>query len=242
MSDINHPDPGLSQQDEKIVMFFDIDNCLYPRSARVHDLMADLIDQYFSERLGLSMEEAIRLHKEYYLGYGLALQGLVRNHKIDPLDYNVKVDDALPLDDILKPDAELKKLLEDIDRERVTVWLFTNAYVTHARRVVRLLGLDDTLVDGITFCDYAQEILVCKPNEQMYAKAMREAGVEQNSRCYFVDDSYTNCQQAQKLGWTTAHLVEEGLQAPKTPASKYQISHLRELRDVFPQIFKQDAA
>jgi pyrimidine and pyridine-specific 5'-nucleotidase len=50
-----------------------------------------------------------------------------------------------------------------------------------------------------------------------------------------------NCTQAKEFGWTAAHLVEEGVQAPETRASQYQIRHLRELRDIYPQFFKSAA-
>ncbi|KAI2624378.1 pyrimidine 5-nucleotidase [Hypoxylon sp. NC1633] len=219
------------------VLFFDIDNCLYPRSAKVHDLMADLIDKYFAAHLGLPDEEAIRLHQEYYRNYGLALEGLVRHHKIDPIEYNAKVDDALPLEGVIKPNPELRKLLEDIDTSKVKLWLLTNAYVNHARRVVRLVGIED-LFEGLTYCDYSEIPIICKPHKDMFAKAMREAGVERAEDCYFVDDSFGNISAAQKLGWASVHLVEEGLPLPETQASRYQIRHLKELRGVFPQFFK----
>ncbi|KAI0597930.1 pyrimidine 5'-nucleotidase [Biscogniauxia sp. FL1348] len=222
------------------VLFFDIDNCLYPRSSKVHDLMATLIDDYFAKHLGLPKEDAIRLHKEYYQNYGLAIEGLVRHHQIDPLDYNAKVDDALPLEGIIKPNPALRQLLEDIDTSKVKLWLLTNAYVTHGRRVVKLLGVED-LFEGLTYCDYSEIPIICKPHKDMFARAMREAGVDRTEDCYFVDDSYSNCASSQKLGWTTAHLVEEGLPVPRTQASKYQIRHLEELRDVFPQFFKSSS-
>ncbi|KAL7822875.1 pyrimidine 5-nucleotidase [Trichoderma gracile] len=221
----------------KPVLFFDIDNCLYPRSSKVQDLMAELIDKYFSEHLSLPWDEAVKLHKEYYTNYGLAIEGLVRHHQIDPLEYNAKVDDALPLEDLIKPNPELRQLLEDIDRSKVRLWLFTNAYVNHGKRVVRLLGIDD-LFEGLTFCDYSEVPLVCKPHEDMFKKAMKQAGVERAEDCYFVDDSFANCAAAKKLGWTAAHLVEEDVPAPKVQASQYQIRHLRELRQVYPQFFK----
>lgn len=125
------------------------------------------------------------LHRKYYREYGLAIQGLTRHHKIDPLQFNREVDDALPLDDILKPDPKLRKLLEDIDRTKVKLWLLTNAYITHAKRVVRLLGVDD-LFEGITYCDYSQPQLVCKPNAEMWEKAEKEAGARGVENCYFV--------------------------------------------------------
>ncbi|KAJ1333301.1 pyrimidine and pyridine-specific 5'-nucleotidase [Microdochium nivale] len=225
----------------KPVLFFDIDNCLYPRSSKVHDMMADLIDKYFATYLGVDEKEAIRLHKDYYRDYGLAIEGLVRHHQMDPLDYNAKVDDALPLEDLIKPNPQLRKLLEDVDTAKVRLWLFTNAYVTHGKRVVKLLGIGD-LFEGLTYCDYSQIPIICKPHRDMFTKAMKEAGVERPKDCYFVDDSHSNCVGAKAYGWTAAHLVEEGLPKPSTKASQYQITHLEELRECFPQFFKSTTA
>lgn len=149
--------------------------------------MSDLIDEYFVKHLELSREDASKLHQEYYKTYGLAIEGLVRHHKIDSMEYNRQVDDALPLESIIFPDPDLRKLLEDIDRTKIKLWLFTNAYVTHGKRVVRLLGVDD-LFEGMTFCDYAQETLLCKPNPKMFEKAMKEAGVTEYKNCYFVGE------------------------------------------------------
>ena len=39
-----------------------------------------------------------------------------------------------------------------------------------------------------------------------------------------------------------AHLVEEGVKSPRTPASKYQVRHLEELRTVYPQFFSSEAS
>jgi pyrimidine and pyridine-specific 5'-nucleotidase len=151
----------------------------------VHDHMSELIDKYFMKHLSLDRSEAFRLHQEYYKTYGLAIEGLVRHHEIDPLEYNKQVDDALPLEEIIFPDPELRKLLMDIDRTKVKLWLFTNAYVTHGRRVVKILGVEDVF-DGMTYCDYGAERLLCKPSKQMYEKAMREADIKDWDHCYFV--------------------------------------------------------
>ncbi|KAF3185689.1 hypothetical protein TWF225_005079 [Orbilia oligospora] len=232
--------PSSSTPDERLVLFFDIDNCLYSRNFKIHDRMQLLIHDYFEHHLSLDRADAITLHKRYYKDYGLALDGLIRHHKIDALEYNTEVDDALPLEDILKPDPELRILLEKVDKSKVKMWLFTNAYVNHGRRVVRLLGLDD-LFEGITYCDYAEEKLVCKPKEEAFLKAMKEASVKDKSKCFFVDDSPSNCKGATEFGWTrTAHFVEEGLPEPAVKASKFQIRNLKELPTVFPELFKPE--
>lgn len=137
--------------------------------------------------LALSPEDAHMLHTKYYKEYGLAIEGLTRHHKIDPLEFNRLVDDALPLDNILKPDLKLRKLLQDIDRSKVKPWLLTNAYVNHAQRVVKLLQVDD-LFEGITYCDYARPPLICKPSQTMYDQAEKDAGTLSKEQCYFVGE------------------------------------------------------
>jgi len=234
-------DAGVESTEQPKVFFFDIDNCLYPKSSKVHDIMARLIDEYFANHLSLSWDDAARLHREYYQNYGLAIEGLVRHHQIDPLHYNSKVDDALLLEGIIKPNPQLREMLQNIDRSRVKLWLFTNAYVNHGRRVVQLLGIED-MFDGMTYCDYSSIPLICKPHKAMFEKAMKQAGVEDVQNCFFVDDSYSNCQKAHELGWAAAHLVEAGVPAPKAMASKYQISRLEELPSVFPQLFKPNTS
>ncbi|KAM0318822.1 hypothetical protein ACHAPQ_010560 [Fusarium lateritium] len=226
----------MDRNSEKPVLFFDIDNCLYSRNDKVLEHMSALIDDYFKKHLGLLPDDAERLHQDYYQQYGQAIEGLVRHHQIDALEYNAKVDDAVPLDDLIKPNPKLRKLLEDIDTSKVRLWLLTNAYVNHGRRVVRLLGVDD-LFEGLTYCDYSQVPFVCKPQKGMFLKAMKEAGVSDVSKCFFVDDSHKNCVGAKEADWTAVHFVEEGYPTPDTPASQHQIRSLEELRSIFPDFF-----
>lgn len=101
------------------------------------------------------------------------------------MEFNRKVDDALPLDSIITPDPKLRAFLQEIDTTKVKMWLFTNAYITHGKRIVSLLGVED-LFEGITYCDYEKVPLVCKPHEEMFEKAEVEAGAPSMSDCYFV--------------------------------------------------------
>ncbi|KAF2658224.1 pyrimidine 5-nucleotidase [Lophiostoma macrostomum CBS 122681] len=230
-----------AEQDEKPVFFFDIDNCLYPKSANIHPLMSDLIDKYFETHLSLSQQDANALHLKYYRDYGLAIEGLVKHHKVDALDYNRKVDDALPLEDVIRPDPEVRQLLADIDKSKIRMWLFTNAYITHGKRVVKILEIDD-LFEGITYCDYGSDKFYCKPRPEMFDKAMQEAGARSNKNCYFVDDSYINTEAAYARGWNTAHLLAPSDDEPSPPACQHVIRSLHELRELFPQFFKSTAS
>ena len=232
-----------SQRDNRAVFFFDIDNCLYAKSKKVHEEMARLINKYFVTHLDVPAEEATRLHQQYYKDYGLAIEGLARFHQIDPLDFNREVDDAVPLEDLLSTDPDLRRTLECFDKAKVKMWLFTNAHVTHGKRVVKLLGIDD-LFEGITYCNYAESPLVPKPIPAMFEKAEREAGCSPDTTIYFVDDSWLNCRKAFDRGWTnTVHIIEEPWSNdPDEKACKHIINHLKELLKLFPEVVKSTSA
>lgn len=168
--------------------------------------MTALIRGYF-HTLGLDEAEAGELHMHYYKYYGLAIRGLVKHHTIDPLDYDEKCDGALPLEEILHPDAALIDMLKRVDRRKIRIYALTNAYKTHALRVLRLLQLT-SLVQGIVFCDYtipdlyvARLTSSCKPETQFYRAADEAVGARADVHHYFVDDSLTNVRAAQSLGW-----------------------------------------
>ena len=97
------------------------------------------------------------------------------------------MDDALPLETLLKPDPCLQEFLSSIDRSKVRLRCLTNAYVTHARRVLRILGVEGFFED-VTFCEYGVLPFLCKPQHGMYRKAMVEAGVEDLGACFFVGE------------------------------------------------------
>ena len=197
------------------IFLFDIDNCLYERSTKIHDMMQVKIHKYFKEELLLNDQDAHDLHINYYRTYGLALEGLVRNHKVNALEYNQKVDDSLDLKLVLHYKPELRDMLLRIKNsgDFDMLWLVTNAYKNHALRVISFLGLGD-LFDGLTFCDYSLSPIVCKPMKEFYFNCLRTIGIagddkSQVSRLYFVDDSEINVKAAHDLGFGRVfHYVE----------------------------------
>lgn len=87
----------------------------------------------------------------------------------DALDYDKVCDASLPLEDILSPSPSLRALLQSIDPSKARIFGLTNAYQTHARRVLSIIGVDD-LLEGLVFCDYAQKDgnFSCKPELSFY--------------------------------------------------------------------------
>lgn len=196
------------------LVLFDLDNCLYSKNRGIVSEMGDKIQAYFAHSLELSEKEAKELHRDYLVNYGLALKGLIKHHKIDPMHYNRFVDDSLPLENLLHDDKELQQMLSRIDQSRYRMWIVTNAYIKHATRVLKILGVE-RFFEGITYCDYTQtsrgETLICKPELAFYQKAMKDAGASSDAGadCYFVDDSLVNVQGAIDAGIGRCFHMEE---------------------------------
>lgn len=242
------------QTDERIVVWFDIDNTLYSASSMISQAMGNRIHNYFVD-IGLSHEEAAVLHHRYYSQYGLALRGLKRHHAVDALDFDRKCDGSLPLEDMISYNPAVRKVFEDIDCSKARIWALTNAYKPHAERVLRILKLMD-LIEGIVYCDYTIDDFSCKPEAEFYQLAMKQAGITDPSKCYFIDDNRGNVNGAIAQGWRKCvHFREKGLEVMEGGVTKqigsepldsakdndsiFEVSTLEQLRDVWPEIFKQ---
>lgn len=216
------------------VIFFDLDNTLYSKQTGIAEQMGHRIQQYFERYLHLPTEESVALGQKYYLDYGLAIKGLLRHFQINPIEYDEFVDGGLDLEQVLRPDEGLRRLLEGMQARR---WVFTNAGLQHARRVLQLLSIED-LFEGIVYCDYCEPDFPAKPDRVAYERAMLCAGVQKPEWCYFVDDNVSNVRSARELGWIAVHYDEQHEAAPVTSSQHPFIRKLDELVDHFSDLYK----
>ncbi|KAF9937593.1 hypothetical protein BGZ67_001050, partial [Mortierella alpina] len=182
--------------------------------------------QYFRDS-GIPHDEVERLANRYYIEYGLAIRGLVEKHPDN------KVDGALPLENILQQNVPLRQMIQAMNVGKK--WLFTNAGEIHAKRVIKVLGLEG-LFHGMTFCNYLEPKFVCKPDQKSFEKAMKEAGASDPAECFFVDDSASNIEMATKLGWTAVHVLEGS--APPSSFGRFQIQSVLDLPSVLPRFWE----
>jgi len=196
------------------VFFFDLDNTIYPKSSGIDHMMARRIELFFTEKLRLPLSQAKELGARYYRDYGLSIKGLIKDFAIVPTEYDEYVDCGLPLDDLLRPDAELKRAIRNLNKNHGPCWIFTNAGKTHALRVLRLMELDSSeYLQGVIYCDYAEPDFPAKPDRMAFDRAMRRCGVRAEDpsdrrRCFFFDDSLANLKVGRDLGWQVVHVNE----------------------------------
>lgn len=135
-TDILH-DNVTSADDDRAIVWFDIDNTLYPYTSGVEQSKTEKLYEYLLS-LGFNKTEADALRARYIKEYGLVLRGLLVHHKIDPVDFDERTDLSVPVEEMLRPDPALLKLLEDLDGSKVRIWAFTNA---HLKVCIRYLHL-----------------------------------------------------------------------------------------------------
>ena len=223
------------RQTTRIILFFDIDNCLYPPSLGIHHLMRERIIQFAKKhRLAATDDELARLCEQYYRDHGLAIRGLLLNHpevRNDIDAYNEEVDGALPLDRLLEYDEELVKMMQRLNADKI--WAFTNAGKIHAYRVLQCLGIAEYF-HGVTYCDYTAEEIVCKPALEAFKNAMNQAGVNEMDECWMMDDSAANLASAATLGWKTVHVTPE---VDASTTGDFRIKRIHDLVQAVPHLF-----
>jgi putative hydrolase of the HAD superfamily len=84
---------------------FDLDNTLYPPSARLFDQIEVRMTDWVMQALQVTRPEADRLRRHYWATYGTTLAGLMQEHGLDPAPYLTDVHDITF--DALAPDPLL---------------------------------------------------------------------------------------------------------------------------------------
>lgn len=174
-------------------LFFDLDDTLYPSSTGLWPAIKDRMNLYMIERLGIPEVDVPFLREQYFKMYGTTLRGLEERHNVDKQDFLTFVHD-LPLQEYLKPNPVVREVIASLPTRN---YIFTNADVPHARRVLAALRLDDlfeTVVDVNAVAPY------CKPMPESFAIAMDLADEPDPRKCVMIDDLPRTTRAALNVG------------------------------------------
>ena len=173
---------------------FDLDNCLYPASAGLFDLIDERMGAYIQRLLDCDPQEARRVQKENFHAHGTTLAGLMRHHGVDPHHFLEDVH-SIPLDRISRNDR-LASALARLPGRR---FVFTNGDEAYARRVLEAVGVHADF-DGLH--DIHASSYRPKPDPQSYRQMCERFGIDPE-RALFVEDMAANLKPAKALGMTT---------------------------------------
>lgn len=173
---------------------FDLDNCLYPASTGLFELIDERMGTYIQHMFSCDPVEARRIQKHHFHTHGTTLAGLMREHGVDPHDFLDKVH-AIPLDRI-SPDEQLGTALDRLPGRK---FVFTNGDAPYARRVLEAIGVGDRFDD---LHDIHASAYRPKPDPHGYELLCRRFGIDPG-RSLLADDMAANLKPAKALGMTT---------------------------------------
>jgi len=178
------------------VLFFDLDETLYPAGNGVWDAIAERINLYIHQRLNLPWKEIPALREQYYLTYGTTMRGLEEAHHIDTQEYLRFVHD-IPITDYLQPNEPLREMLINFPQSK---YIFTNADSNHAKRVLQALAIEDCF-EGVI--DVNMVSPYCKPQPEAYETVLKLLDDIGHKKAVLIDDKIANLKTANRFDFFT---------------------------------------
>jgi len=173
---------------------FDLDNCLYPASAGLFDLIDERMTAYIQRLEDCSPEEAKRVQKAHFHEHGTTLAGLMKTHDVDPHHFLADVHD-IALDRV-EANPRLARALSELPGRK---FVFTNGDAPYASRVLERIGIRGQFA---ALHDVHASSLRPKPDPHGYTVLCESLGIDPR-RALLVDDMIQNLRPAKVLGMTT---------------------------------------
>lgn len=184
---------------------FDLDNTLYPPSARLFDQIEVRMTAWVMQALGVERPEADRLRRHYWALYGTTLAGLMQEHGVDPAPYLTDVHDISLTH--LEPDATLAARIRALPGRRI---VYTNGSRPYAERVLAARGLAD-LFDAVYGVEHAG--FRPKPERAAFETVFAADNLNPLQAAMFEDDP-RNLAAPHAMGMRTVHVAPQPAPAP----------------------------
>jgi putative hydrolase of the HAD superfamily len=166
---------------------FDLDNCLYPASTGLFELIDERMGAFIERLLDCDPAEAKRIQKAHFHAHGTTLAGLMKEHQVDPHHFLQDVH-AIPLDRV--PQDE--RLAAGLARLPGRKLIFTNADEPYARRVLDALGVSEHFAE---LHDIHAAELRPKPDRHGYELLLDRFGIDPRHSA-MVEDMVQNLKPA----------------------------------------------
>nr|WP_314546510.1 pyrimidine 5'-nucleotidase [uncultured Massilia sp.] len=192
------------------VWLFDLDNTLHDASHAIFPAISANMNTYIARVLGDGTTPASRAAVDaarigYWKRYGATLLGMIRHHHVDAADFLRETHDIGALQDLVRFERGLAKLLRRLPGRKI---LLTNAPTAYSTGVVRQIGLQRHFAHHIAIEDMrVHGQLRPKPSKLMLRRLLRKHGLAPR-RCILVEDTLVNLRHAKQLGLRTAWVTQ----------------------------------
>ena len=175
-------------------LLIDLDNTVYPEDSNIFAQIDLKMKSFIAKDLNVSLDEAFKIQKKYFVNNGTTLRGLMLYHNVQPeefLNYVHKIDLTS-----IKKNEELRDELKKYNGKKI---IFTNGSDEHAKKVLKKIGLNNSIdhIFDIVKADY-----IPKPDISTYKKVIKEYCLDPK-KTIMIDDLPNNLKTAKELGIKT---------------------------------------
>ena len=176
---------------------FDLDNTMYDINLGLFKKISNRITDFIMSKYSLDIDQAKKIQKEYYLKYGLTLRGLIVEKKLEPEEFLDYVHDVEHPE--LEKNDQLISKIRILEGKKI---IFTNATSKHAKKILKILELED---DFDQIVDIKDLEYIPKPDKRSYKKLLEclNLNKENLDKTIFFEDTVKNLVPAKELGITT---------------------------------------
>ena len=176
---------------------FDLDNTIYDINLGLFKKISNRITDFIMSKYSLDIDQAKKIQKEYYLKYGLTLRGLIVEKKLEPEEFLDYVHDVEHPE--LEKNDQLISKIRILEGKKI---IFTNATSKHAKKILKILELEDDFDQIIDIKDLEY---IPKPDKRSYEKLLEclNLNKENLDKTIFFEDTVKNLIPAKELGITT---------------------------------------
>ena len=181
-------------------LLIDLDNTVYPEDSNIFAQIDLKMKSFIAENLNVSLDEAFKIQKKYFVDNGTTLRGLMLYHNVQPekfLNYVHEIDLTS-----IKKNEELSDELKKYNGKKI---IFTNGSDKHAKKVLKKIGLYKTIdhIFDIIKADY-----IPKPDISTYQKVIKEYSLDPR-KTIMIDDLPNNLKTAKGLGIKTVLIKKD---------------------------------
>jgi putative hydrolase of the HAD superfamily len=152
---------------------------------------------FISRELGVTRQEAEAIRERLYAGYGTTLNGMIREHNVDP-EVFLKATHSIDVAPV-PVCAVTRAAIAALPGRKL---VFTNSAGAFARRMISHLGLEPHMEAIFAIEDGG---FTPKPDPEAYLAFLKKHGVDPKRACMF-EDSSDNLRPARDLGMKTVWL------------------------------------
>ncbi len=201
------------------VWIFDLDDTLHDASSHIFPVMNRAMTQYIMDTLAMDEATAFQLRQHYWRVYGATLKGLMRHHGVAPRHFLQQTHALADLESMVEQTKGLRMLIRRLPGRKV---VFTNAPMSYALRVLKVLGLHGMFE---TVFSVESTRFHPKPSVRGFRQLLATIGASA-ADCVMLEDNLPALMTAKRMGMKTVHV---GTTPRKPSYVDRRISHVMKL-------------